>query len=71
LLRVRRNRAQGLALVLDVDTFTGEDPRPSERSQHELALQILRENQWRVIEVPSGMSVADAWSALEQLSAVG
>ena len=52
LLRVRRNRAQGLAMVLDVDTFAddaGGDPQS--RRQHELADQILRDNQWRVVEV--------------------
>lgn len=70
LLRVRRNRAQGLALVLDVDSFASEPAPESARSQHDLALRILRENQWRVVEVPSGMTVTDAWSTLEQLSAV-
>ncbi len=70
LLRVRRNRAQGLALVLDVDSFANEPAVESARSQQELALRILRENQWRVVEVPSGMSVANAWSTLEQLNAV-
>lgn len=70
LLRVRRNRAQGLALVLDVDSFASEPALESARSQHDLALRILRENQWRVVEVPSGMTVTDAWSTLEQLSAV-
>ena len=39
-----------------------------QRAQHELAGQILRDNQWRVIDVPHGMGVADAWSALEQLN---
>jgi uncharacterized protein (DUF58 family) len=79
LLRVRRNRANGLAIVLDVDTFADlpADPPPTtaERaagppvmSPHTLALQILRDNQWRVIEVPRGMSVTDAWAALEQLT---
>ena len=67
LLRVRRNRAQGLAMVLDVDTFADEPGTEQQRAQHELAGQILRDNQWRVIEVPRGMSVAEAWSALEQL----
>jgi uncharacterized protein (DUF58 family) len=68
LLRVRRNRAHGLALVLDVDTFA--EPAASERvrAQHELALQILRDHQWRVVEVSQGMGVADAWSALTQLA---
>ena len=68
LLRVRRNRAQGLAILLDVDTFADEPVSEQQRAQHELAGQILRDNQWRVIDVPHGMGVADAWSALEQLN---
>ena len=67
LLRVRRNRAQGLAMLLDVDSFADEPASERQRTQHELAGQILRDNQWRVIEVPRGMGVAEAWSALEQL----
>lgn len=70
LLRVRRNRAQGLALVLDVDTFADQPTAEPVREAHRLAVRILRDNQWRVIEVPRGMSVADAWSSLEQLNAV-
>jgi hypothetical protein len=68
LLRIRRNRAQGLAMLLDVDTFADEPSSQQQRAQHELAGQILRDNQWRVIDVPRGMGVADAWSALEQLN---
>ncbi len=67
LLRVRRNRAYGLAMVLDVDTFADESAGERQRAQHELAMQILRDNQWRVVEVPRGMGVSEAWSALEQL----
>jgi hypothetical protein len=68
LLRVRRNRAQGLAMLLDIDTFADEPSTEQQRVQHDLAGQILRDNQWRVIDVPRGMGVADAWSALEQLN---
>jgi hypothetical protein len=32
-------------------------------------MQILRDNQWRVVQVPRGMGVADAWAALEQTGA--
>lgn len=67
LLRVRRNRAQGLALLLDVETFADEPDNDRQHAQTELAVQILRDNQWRVIIVPRGMSVADAWAGLEQL----
>jgi uncharacterized protein (DUF58 family) len=69
LLRLRRNRAQGLAIMLDVDTFADQPGSDQQRAQQELAGRILTDNQWRVIMVPHGMGVADAWSSLEQLSA--
>jgi len=68
LLRVRRNRAQGLAMLLDVDSYADEPGSERQRTQHALAGQILRDNQWRVIDVTRGMGVAEAWSALEQLN---
>jgi uncharacterized protein (DUF58 family) len=67
LLRARRNRAQGLALVLDVDSFTDAPAGSRVAAQHELATQILRDNQWRVIEVRKGTTVAETWAGLEQL----
>ncbi len=70
LLRVRRNRAYGLAMVMDVDTFTDEPAGERQRAQHELAMQILLDNQWRVVEVRRGMGVSEAWTALEQLLTV-
>ena len=68
LLRLRRNRAQGLAMLLDVDTFTDQEGTAQQRGQHDLAAQLLRDNQWWVIEVSKGMTVAAAWAAFEQLS---
>lgn len=65
-LRVRRNRAQGLAFLLDVDTFADAPGSEQQRAQHELAGQILRDNQWRVVEVRRGTGVAEAWSTLQQ-----
>ena len=53
LLRVRRNRAQGLALVLDVDTFAEQPAGERVRAEHELATKILRDNQWRVDRGPA------------------
>jgi uncharacterized protein (DUF58 family) len=67
LLRLQRNRAQGLALVLDVDTFADAPAGPRQRAEHELGCRILRDNQWKVVEVTRGMSVPDAWAALERL----
>ena len=54
LLRLRRNRAQGLAMVIDIDTFSDEPTSERTRRQHELATEILIENQWRVVEVQRG-----------------
>ena len=65
LLRLQRNRAQGLALLLDVDTFADTPASARRQAEQELAARVLRENQWRVVEVPRGMGVADAWAALE------
>jgi uncharacterized protein (DUF58 family) len=70
LLRIRRNRAQGFALILDVDTFADTPATTYEREQHELAGRVLIDNQWRVVDVPRGMSVAEAWAAIERLSTV-
>jgi len=67
LLRVRRNRAQGLALLLDVDTFADQPAVERVREQQKVAAQILRDNQWRIVHVQRGMGVAEAWSLLEQL----
>jgi uncharacterized protein (DUF58 family) len=67
LLGLRRNRAQGLALLLDVDTFADHPAAERIRVQHELAAEILRDNQWRVVQVRRGMGVAEAWTLLEQL----
>ena len=55
--------------MLDVDTFADQPGSDQQRAQSELAARILTDNQWRVIEVPHGMGVSDAWSALEQMSA--
>ena len=66
LLRLQRSRAQCLALVLDVDTFADVPASPRQRAEHELGGRILREHQWRVVDVPRGMGVPDAWAALER-----
>ena len=67
LLRLQRNRAQGLALVLDVDSFADAPAGPRKHAEHELAVRILRDNQWKVVDVTRGTSVPAAWAALEQL----
>ena len=68
LLRLRRNRAQALALMIDVDTFA-DLPPALPGSEADIAEDILRDNQWRVVRVTRGMGVAQAWNSLEQLGA--
>ncbi len=75
LVRVRRHRAQALALVLEVDSFDGEAgarrgqraDTPTPRTETDTAVDILRDHQWRVVRVPRGMTVAQAWSTLDQI----
>ena len=75
LVRLRRHRAPGLALLLDVDTFD-DDPgarRPAGpaapadgSSALERLVQLLTDAQWRVVVVPRGTGVAQAWSELDR-----
>jgi hypothetical protein len=67
LLRGRRSRAQGLALVLDVDSFADQPAGAQVRAQHELGMSILQDNQWRVTEVRRGTGVAEAWSLFDRM----
>jgi uncharacterized protein (DUF58 family) len=67
LLRVRRNRAQGMVLMIDVGSYADTPDNERQRNENEVAVQILRDNQWRVVRAPRGMGVAEAWACLEQL----
>jgi uncharacterized protein (DUF58 family) len=64
---LRRRRATGLAMVLDVDTWTsgargeGAPDGPAAR-----AAEILADHQWRVVVVDATMPVPEAWAALER-----
>jgi uncharacterized protein (DUF58 family) len=55
-------------------TTTWEQLSPQRRrlleQQHEAAVARLLDSGWRVVQVPAGGSVADAWSELEQVAAV-
>jgi len=72
---VRRSRGTGLAMLLDVDSWT-VGPRaapggPAEDgagagSAATRAAEILAEQQWRVVVVDAGMTVPQAWAALER-----
>jgi len=72
LLRAKRSRTAGLAMVLDVDSFAraGHDaasPPPSSRQEDDLdpAVRLLRSEGWRVVVVSRGMTVADAWAGFD------
>jgi uncharacterized protein (DUF58 family) len=75
LLRLRRHRAPGLAVLLDVDTF--EDggaarragpsaPLAGDLSTLQHAVALLTDAQWRVVVVPRGTGVAQAWAELDR-----
>lgn len=69
LLRTRRNRAQGMAVVIDVDTFVARNERATEQQKedHRVAVQMLRNQMWRVAEVTRVTAIADAWKNLERM----
>lgn len=68
LATARRGRTVGLAIVLDVDSFTirGLRAEPEVIAQHEECVRQLSEAQWRVVQVKRGSSVAEAWAELER-----
>lgn len=69
LIRTRRNRAQGLAIVIDVDSFVTRSERADEAAMedHRRAVQMLRNQLWRVTEVTRVTAIANAWKDLERL----
>jgi uncharacterized protein (DUF58 family) len=70
LLRVRGSRARGMALVLDVATFAGEEEDARRRDAAELGRKILLDNQWKVVQADRTTSVGDAWASLDEMSRV-
>jgi uncharacterized protein (DUF58 family) len=72
---LRRQRGSGLAMVLDVDAWAASASRSQagaaalptdDRSAAVRAAEILSDQQWRVVVVDPGMSVPEAWQALER-----
>lgn len=69
---LRRQRATGLALVLDVDSWATPDPggraaaTPDDSSGAARAAEILADRQWRVVVVDATTTVPQAWEALER-----
>ena len=60
--RIRRIRAQGLALALRTGTFAASPGAPEAAPDE--AVGRLREQRWRVVEVAAGTRVPDAWELL-------
>ncbi|WP_284548197.1 DUF58 domain-containing protein [Aestuariimicrobium sp. T2.26MG-19.2B] len=69
LVAMRSHRAQGLAMVLDVDTFTARRFRGDESlaGEHEAAIDLLRRHAWRVVEVTGTTTIDEAWRSLDRV----
>ncbi|GAB3697779.1 DUF58 domain-containing protein [Mariniluteicoccus flavus] len=69
LLRTRRHRAQGLAMVVDVDSFVPRRERADadQQAAHDEAIATLKHHLWRVVEVRRTTDLADAWRDLERM----
>lgn len=67
--RTRHNRAAGLALVVDADSFASRSERAGAeaREEHAAAVQLLREHRWRVVVADKDTTVDRAWSDLERM----
>jgi uncharacterized protein (DUF58 family) len=72
---LRRQRATGLAMVLDVDAWAataprteGGEPGGAGDAGHAAfrAAEVLADQQWRVVVVSPSMTVPQAWEALER-----
>lgn len=68
LATARRGRTIGMAIVLDVDSFTirGLRATPEAIAEHEACVRQLADTQWRVVQARRGDQVADAWAELER-----
>ena len=65
LVRSRRSHSHGLAIVIDVDSFSST--LSEHRTEHEKAVGVLRSNLWRVVEVDRDTPIRDAWKDLERI----
>lgn len=68
---MRQSRSQGLAIVLDVDSFTARRFRatPDQIDEHQDCLRRLAASNWRVVPVRHPMAVDEAWHQLDQIGA--
>ncbi len=68
LATARHGRTVGMAVILDVDSFTirGLRAAPEVLAQHESCVRQLADAQWRVVTARRGDEVADVWAELER-----
>lgn len=71
LTTMRERRSQGLALVMDVDTYTARRFRatPEEIEEHHQCVKALTDANWRVVSVAHPQTVDEAWQALDRIGA--
>ncbi|GAB3623394.1 DUF58 domain-containing protein [Mariniluteicoccus endophyticus] len=72
LLRARRQKSQGLAIVVDADSFVPRRDRADADTQadHDQAVATLKDHLWRVVEVSRTTDFAEAWRDLERIGAM-
>ncbi|HIT75850.1 MAG TPA: DUF58 domain-containing protein [Candidatus Avipropionibacterium avicola] len=67
----RRNRARGIAVVMDVDTWDGTAKSQDEANEHlDRITAILESEQWLVVRAEARDSVPEVWSRIAALQAV-
>lgn len=68
LATARHGRTVGLAIVLDVDSFTirGLRAAPEVMAQHQDCVRQLADAQWRVVQATRNSTVAGVWAELER-----
>ncbi len=58
----RRHRAQGIAVLLDVDSWTAADERRADGDQLSEVTAVLEANRWLVVHAAADDSVAEVWA---------
>ncbi|NUW39879.1 DUF58 domain-containing protein [Nonomuraea rhodomycinica] len=59
--RVRHSGITGVAVLLDVDTWSGSEPGSNE--DYQAVQAVLSGYGWRIVRLPAGTSIASVWQA--------
>ncbi|MFG1944559.1 DUF58 domain-containing protein [Nonomuraea sp. NPDC048826] len=59
LARLRHSGITGVAVLLDVDTWNGQEPESSE--EYRAVQTVLAGYGWRIVRLPAGVSIASVW----------